>query len=239
MKGGQFGVDDCGSTPMRHREIGGIIGPGAASLPGLRPNMPHFSTPSVSSLLEGIRAGNRAAFDELLPLVYDELRLLAERQRCRWEGDQTLDTTALVHEAYLRLADVSAPEWQNRAHFLAVAATAMRQILIDYARLKCAAKRGGRRLHVPLHEVEAVLLRVESSSDSCDEILLALDDSLRRLDQWNRRQMRIVECRFFGSMSVEDTAEALGVSTATVKRGWGLARAWLYRDLKQSLEGAQ
>jgi RNA polymerase sigma factor (TIGR02999 family) len=185
-----------------------------------------------------LRAGNRAAFGELLPLVYDELHGLAERQRRMWQGDETLDTTALVHEAYFRLADQSAPEWQNRAHFLGVASTAMRQILIDYAKRKCAAKRGGQRPHVPLHEVEAALLQVEPSSDLCDEVLVALDDSLRRLDQWNRRQMRIVECRFFGGMSVDDTAEALGISPATVKRGWGMAQAWLYRDLKQTLEEA-
>jgi len=168
--------------------------------------------------------------------VYDELHRLAARQRGRWQGDETLDTTALVHEAYLKLAGQSAPEWQNRAHFLGVASTAMRQILIDYAKRKCAAKRGGQRPHVPLHEVEAALRQVEPSSETCDEVLAALDDSLRRLDHSNRRQMRIVECRFFGGMSVEDTAEALGVSPATVKRGWGMAQAWLYRDLKQAVE---
>ena len=200
--------------------------------------MSHASSPSVGHLLHELRAGNQAAFGELLPLVYDELHRLAERQRRRWQGDETLDTTALVHEAYLRLADQSAPEWQSRAHFLGVASTAMRQILIDYAKRKCAAKRGGGRPHLPLHEVEAALLKVEPSSGMYEEILVALDDSLRRLDQWNRRQMRIVECRFFGGMSVEDTAEALGVSTATVKRGWGMAQAWLYRDLKQALEEA-
>ncbi len=201
--------------------------------------MPHSTSPSVSHLLRELRAGNRAAFDELLPLVYDELHRLASRQRRRWEGDETLDTTALVHEAYLKLAGQSAPEWQNRAHFLSVAATAMRQILIDYAKRKCAAKRGGQRPHVPLHELESVLLQMEPSSEVCDEILVALDESLRRLERSNPRQMRIVECRFFGGMSVEDTAEALGVSPATVKRGWGMAQAWLYRDLKQTVEGAR
>jgi RNA polymerase sigma factor (TIGR02999 family) len=200
--------------------------------------MPHSTSPSIGHHLQELRAGNRAAFGELLPLVYDELHGLAERQRRRWQGDETLDTTALVHEAYFRLADQSAPEWQNRAHFLGVASTAMRQILIDYAKRKCAAKRGGQRPHVPLHEVEAALLQAEPSSELRDEVLVALDDSLRRLDQWNRRQMRIVECRFFGGMSVEDTAMALGISPATVKRGWGMAQAWLYRDLKQTLEEA-
>lgn len=200
--------------------------------------MSDSSSPSVGHLLQELRAGNQAAFGELLPLVYDELHRIAERQRHRWEGDETLNTTALVHEAYFRLADQSAPEWQNRAHFLSVASTAMRQILIDYAKRKCAAKRGGRRPHVPLHEVEAALHQVEPSTEHGDEILVALDESLRRLDRWNPRQMRIVECRFFGGMSVEDTAEALGVSPATVKRGWVMAQAWLYRDLKQTAEEA-
>jgi RNA polymerase sigma factor (TIGR02999 family) len=200
--------------------------------------MPDSSSPSIGTLLQELRAGNPTAFDELLPLVYDELHRLAERQRAGWEGDETLNTTALVHEAYLRLAEQSAPEWRNRAHFLAVASTAMRQILIDYAKRKCAAKRGGRRPHVPLHEVEAALLRAEPSSDLSNEVLVALDDSLRHLDQRDRRQMRIVECRFFAGMSVDETAEALGVSPATVKRGWAIAQAWLYRDLKRMAEDA-
>jgi RNA polymerase sigma factor (TIGR02999 family) len=205
-------------------------------LPSDSDTMPNSSSPSVGHLLQELTAGNQGAFDELLPMVYDELHQLAERQRRRWDGDETLNTTALVHEAYLRLAGQSAPEWRNRAHFLAVASTAMRQILIDYAKRKCAAKRGGQRPHVPLHEVEAALLHCEPSSDVCDDILVALDDSLRRLEQCNQRQTRIVECRFFGAMSVEDTADALGVSPATVKRGWGMAQAWLHRDLKRIVE---
>ena len=186
---------------------------------------------SVGRLLDELRGGNQAAFDELFPLVYDELRGLAGRQRRRWEGDETLDTTALVHEAYLKLAGQSAPEWRSRAHFLAVAATAMRQILIDYAKRKSAAKRGGSRAHVPLDDIEAALQG--PSAGAADGILAALDDSLRRLGQANARQMRIVECRFFGGMSVEETAEALRISPATVKRGWALAQAWLYRDLRR------
>jgi RNA polymerase sigma factor (TIGR02999 family) len=201
--------------------------------------MRHSSSASISHLLQELRAGNRSAFDELLPLVYDELHRLADRQRHRWQGDETLDTTALVHEAYLKLADQSAPEWQSRAHFLGVASTAMRQILIDYAKRKCAAKRGGQQPHVPLHEIEAALFQAESSTEACDELLVALDDSLHRLDQSNQRQRRIVECRFFAGMSVEDTAEALGVSPATVKRGWSMAQAWLYRDLKLTVEEAR
>jgi RNA polymerase sigma factor (TIGR02999 family) len=191
---------------------------------------------SVSRVLQELRAGNRGAFDELFPLVYDELHLIAERQRRRWEGDETLNTTALVNEAYLKLVDQSAPDWRSRAHFLAVASTAMRQILMDYAKRKRAAKRGGRRPHVALHEIEAALHEAEDPSGVRDEVLVALDNSLRRLDQRDQRQTKIVECRFFGGMSIEDTAEALGVSPATVKRGWSMAQAWLYRDLKESVE---
>ncbi|HEX6103987.1 MAG TPA: sigma-70 family RNA polymerase sigma factor [Gemmatimonadales bacterium] len=191
---------------------------------------------SVDHLLRELRAGNGAAFDELLPLVYDELHRMAERQRQRWDGDDTLNTTALVNEAYLRLAGQSAPEWRDRAHFLAVAATAMRQILIDYAKRRCAAKRGGRQRRVALHEVEFALPGGDDRSGVHEELLVALDQALRRLDQVDRRQTRIVECRFFGGMTIEDTAEVLGVSPATVKRGWAMAQAWLYRDLRQAVE---
>ncbi|HET9150372.1 MAG TPA: sigma-70 family RNA polymerase sigma factor [Gemmatimonadales bacterium] len=195
--------------------------------------MPESSSSAMADLLRQLGAGDRTAFDELLPLVYDELHRLAQRQRRRWEGDETLNTTALVHEAWFRLAGQSAPAWQNRAHFLGVAATAMRQILIDYSKRKHAAKRGGQAPHVPLHDIEAALSQGGTSPDVRDDILIALDDSLRRLGEANHRQMRIVECRFFAGMSVEDTAEALGVSPATVKRGWGMAQAWLYRDLTE------
>jgi RNA polymerase sigma factor (TIGR02999 family) len=199
--------------------------------------MPDSASSSIGSdLLRELEAGNRSAFDQLLPLVYDELRRLAQYQRRGWYDAETLNTTALVHEAYIRLAGQSSPAWQNRAHFLSVASTAMRQILIDYAKRKSAAKRGGNQPHVPLHEIEAALHGSEPTTEARDDILIALDDSLRRLEQVNRRQMRIVECRFFGGMSIQDTAEALGVSTATVKRGWDMAQAWRYRDLTEAPE---
>ncbi len=188
---------------------------------------------TVTRLLVELRAGDQSAFDELFPLVYDELHQAAERQRRRWEGDETLNTTALVHEAYLRLLGQPSPEWENRAHFLAVASRAMRQILINYAKRKSAAKRGGRTRSVPLHEIEAALREAEDPSEARDEALVALDHSLRHLESLDERQSRIVECRFFGSMTIEDTAEALGISPATVKRSWATAQAWLYRDLKQ------
>jgi RNA polymerase sigma factor (TIGR02999 family) len=161
------------------------------------------TSPLVSQLLQELRAGKRSAFDELIPLVYDELHQIAARQRRRWEGNETFDTTALVHEAYLKLAGQAAPEWQNRAHFLGVASTAMRQILIDYAKRRSAARRGGHQPHVSLHDVGSALSQVVPVSQAPDEILLTLDEALHRLEGWNPRQMRIVECRFFGGMSVE------------------------------------
>jgi RNA polymerase sigma factor (TIGR02999 family) len=188
---------------------------------------------TVTRLLHELRGGNRQALGELLPLVYDELHRAAKRQRQRWEGDETLNTTALVHEAYLRLVDQSAPEWQSRAHFFAVASKAMRQILINYAKRKSTAKRGGGRPRIPLHAVEASLRADPSEARS--DALLALDESLSRLEKHDRSLGRIVECRFFGAMTIEDTAEALGISPATVSRGWSMAQAWLYRDLKRSL----
>ena len=203
-----------------------------------RPQTADGDQQTVTRLLDELRSGNRRAFSELLPRVYDELHQLAARQRQRWEGDETLNTTALVHEAYLRLVDQSAPQWWSRPHFLAVASTAMRQILLDYAKRKHAAKRGGGRRRIPLHEVESALRGPGDPAEARSEALLALDDSLRRLEKHDRRQARIVECRFFGGMTIQDTAEALGISPATVSRGWAMAQAWLYRDLKRSLEAS-
>jgi RNA polymerase sigma factor (TIGR02999 family) len=191
---------------------------------------------TVTRLLGELRAGKPDAFDGLLPLVYDELRQLARRQRHRWYGDETLTSTALVHEAYLRLVDQSAVEWESRAHFLAVASRAMRQILLDYAKRKRAAKRDGGRERIPLHEVEAVLCASEDAVDIQSEALIALEESLGRLEAREPRQSRIVECRFFGGMTIEETAEALGISVASVKRGWAMAQAWLYRDLRSARE---
>jgi RNA polymerase sigma factor (TIGR02999 family) len=197
--------------------------------------MDHFPQ-SVERVLQALRTGTPGAFDELFPLVYDELHQIAGRQRRNWDGDETLNTTAVVNEAYLKLVDQTAPDWQSRAHFLAVAATAMRQILIDYAKRKRTAKRGGGQPHLPLHDIESALHRDADGSGVRDEVLVALDESLDRLHRQDQRQARIVECRFFGGMSIEDTAEALGVSAATVKRGWAMAQAWLYRDLKRMAE---
>ena len=190
---------------------------------------------SVTQLLDAMRGGDRAAFEQLFPLVYAELHHLAGIQRQRWDGDDTLNTTALVHEAYLRLVDQTSPQWANRPHFMAVAATAMRHILFDYAKRKRAAKREGARNYVPLHELEEVLSGNGDSSEAVPEALIALEAALVRLERHNTRQRSIVECRFFGGMTIEDTAEALGLSPATVKRDWTMAQAWLYRELEQAL----
>ncbi len=193
---------------------------------------------TVTRLLLELRAGNQDALDQLLPLVYHHLHELARQQRRRWSGDETLDTTALVHEAYLRLAGESAPVWKNRAHFLAVASRAMRHILVDYAKRQHRAKRGGHHVRVALDEIEAALQTRADPADAGTETLVALDEALRQLEQHNARQSRIVECRFFGGMAIQETAEALGVSTATVKRGWAMAQAWLHRELARTLETA-
>jgi RNA polymerase sigma factor (TIGR02999 family) len=191
---------------------------------------------TVRKLLHDLGAGDRSAFDRLFPLVYDDLRRVAGRQHRVWEGDHTLNTTALVHEAYLRLAGAGARHWENQAHFLAVAARAMRQILIDHAKARKAAKRGGGLRRVPLHEIESALGGGDPA-DAGDDALVALNEALSRLEAHDERQSRIVECRFFGGMAIDETATALGISPATVKRGWSMAQAWLYRELARSTEG--
>ena len=194
---------------------------------------PHQDT--VTHLLDALRGGDRGAFERLFPLVYAELHQVAGMQRRRWDGDDTLNTTALVHEAYLRLVDQTAPRWLNRPHFMAVAATAMRQILIDYAKRKQTVKREGSRNYVPLHEIENVLSGGTDASAILPDALIALDTALAALEKRNPRQRQIVECRFFVGMKIEYTAEALALSPATVKRDWTMAQAWLYRELQQSL----
>lgn len=193
---------------------------------------------TVARLLDEVGAGDRAAFDALVPLVYDELRVLARRQRRRWRGDETLDTTALIHEAYLRLVDQSAPRWTSHPHFLAVASRAMRQVLLDYAKRRHAAKRGGALGHVSLDKVEDALLARGELGDAHSETLLAVEEALCRLERHDPVHARVVECRFYGGLTIEDTADALGVSPATVKRRWALAQVWLYRDLTRVREDA-
>ena len=163
--------------------------------------------------------------EDLLPLVYSELKRIAARQLRRERPDHTLSATALVHEAWLELSQLDRITWQNRYHYLALAAQAMRRVLIDHAVARRAAKRGGGIAAETLDGDPMVLAEARA------EELLDLDNALQRLGAIDERQVRIVECRFFGGMSVEETAEALKLSPATVKRDWALARAWLNREL--------
>ncbi len=184
-----------------------------------------MTTPSdVTQALVALSDGDTTALDRLLPMVYDELRRMAERELRRERPDHTLSPTALVHEAYLKLVQLDRISWQGRAHFFGACATAMRRILISYARMKKAGKRGAGAEHVPIDNVMV-------AADALPQDLIALDDALTRLAQLDERQARVVECRFFAGMDVKDTAEALGVSQATVKRDWTAARAWLNREL--------
>ena len=184
------------------------------------------SAREVTELLNQWAAGNEAAGDKVLPLVYGELRRLAKRCMRRPGPSQTLQTTAVVHEAYLRLVGGGGKHWENRTHFFGVAAKAMRQILVDYARASCAAKRGGEQKPVALED-ELVI------SDERMPEVVALDDALTALAKLHARQAQVVELRFFGGWSVEETAQALRVSQETVARDWRAAKAWLYRELER------
>lgn len=184
----------------------------------------------ITQLLLAWGNGDQQALEELMPLVYDELHKVAARHLRRQNPGHTLQTTALVNEAYLRLIDSSQVRWQNRAHFFAVSAQLMRRILVDFARQRQNLKRGGGARQVSLDE--ALVIAPEREAD-----LLALDEALDRLAVLNARQARAVEMRYFGGLSEEETAEALKVSLRTVQRDWNLARLWLYRELNQGDAG--
>jgi RNA polymerase sigma factor (TIGR02999 family) len=175
-------------------------------------------------LLLAWREGNQAAFEELIPLVYDELRRLAHRQLRGERTDHTLQTAELVHETYLRLVDSSRVQWQNRAHFLAVAAQSMRRILVDAARSRQSLKRGGEQTRVAL-DAELTI----AGAPKVD--VVALDDALESLSRTDQRRSRVVELRFFGGLTVEETAAVLDVSPETVMRDWKVAKAWLFKQL--------
>ncbi|MGD1093161.1 MAG: sigma-70 family RNA polymerase sigma factor [Bryobacteraceae bacterium] len=180
----------------------------------------------VTLLLAQLREGNQDAANQLAPLVYQELRRVAGAYMQRERPDHTLQSTALVHEAYMRLTGGESGQWQNRAHFFAIAAHTMRQILVDYARRRSAGKRGGagaRKIDID----EAALI----SGDTLENAV-AIDEVLERLAQIDPRQGRLIELRFFGGLSVEETAEVMGVSAITIKREWRSAKAWLHRELQ-------
>jgi RNA polymerase sigma-70 factor (ECF subfamily) len=183
----------------------------------------------VTSLLKKLADGNQEAARELIPMVYQELHRLAASHLRRERRDHTLQATALVHEAYIKLVAQRNADWQNRAHFFAVASNLMRRILVDYARQQLRAKRGGRQAKLSLDEV--VLLSPERPDQ-----MLALDECLTRLEKLDARQSRIVELRYFGGLTVDEAAQVLGVSPTTVRREWISAKAYLYGELKQSGE---
>lgn len=181
----------------------------------------------VTLLLKQLSAGDHDAVDQLVPVLYNELRKLAAYYLRQERSNHTLQATALVHEAYLRLIDQRAVEWQNRSHFFAVAAQVMRRILLDYARSHQAVKRGGPSPKISLDD--AMVYCEEQAAQ-----LVALDELLTRLSSMDPQQGRIVELRFFGGMSVEETAELLGISPRTVKRDWAMAKLWFARELRKA-----
>jgi RNA polymerase sigma factor (TIGR02999 family) len=179
----------------------------------------------VTQALLDLSGGDHAALDRMLPVIYDHLHRIAERELRRERGDHTLSPTDLVHEAYLKLVQLDRISWQGRNHFFGACAQVMRRILISYARMKRAGKRGGADVEMVTLE-NAIVAATERPDD-----LIALDEALARLATFSERQARVIECRFFGGMDVDQTADALGISPATVKRDWVTARAWLNREL--------
>jgi len=182
------------------------------------------SQPNITELLVGYQGGDKEALDQLMPIVYDELRRQAARYLRREQAGHTLQTTALIHEAYVRLVDQRNVQWQNRAHFFGIAAQLMRRILVDHARTKKRVKRGGSKVQVSLADATVAV-------KGPDLDIVALDEALEHLAKVDEQQSRVVELRYFSGLTVEETAEVMGISTATVKREWSVARAWLHREL--------
>ena len=183
------------------------------------------NAPEITQLLKDWSEGNQTALDDLMPLVYEELRRQASRYLRNERQGHTLQTTALIHEAYLKLIGINEIEWQNRNHFFALASTAMRRILVDYARERKRDKRGGAAENLPLDEA----LQIASDEKSVD--LIALDEALNRLAKLDARQTRVVELRYFSGLSNDEVAEVLGISNATVRLDWNLAKAWLKQEI--------
>lgn len=189
-----------------------------------RPCLRDVATGNITALLEAHAAGDPNALDDLFPLVYEELHQIAHRRMQGERSDHTLRTTALVHEAYMELVDLDRVDWQDRQHFFALAARVMRNVLVDYAVRRNAQKRGGGRDRVPLKEWDG-------ATEVVLEDVIAVHQALKQLETVDKRQVRVVECRFFGGLTIDETSNALGISTATVGRDWRMARAWLNREL--------
>jgi RNA polymerase sigma factor (TIGR02999 family) len=195
----------------------------------------------ITQLLVAWSEGDSGALENLTPLIYEQLRRLAAQHLRREPAAQTLQTTGLVHEAFLRLVDQRSPRWQNRSHFFAIASSLMRRVLVDQARVRLAEKRGGGKANLRLDDLSATLegrgeqLLLEAQSDAGEQAaranLIGIDAALTRLDALDHRQAQIVELRFFGGLTVEETAQVLEISNATVKRDWMMAKAWLAREL--------
>ena len=181
----------------------------------------------ITQLLLDWSEGNQAALDQMVPLVYSELHRLAHRHMKRERVGHTLQTSALVNEAYLRLIDQKNVRWQNRAHFFAIAAQMMRRILVDFARSRLYAKRGAGAVHVTLDHAELV-------SNEANAEVTALDEALTKLESFDPQQARVVELRFFGGLTIKETAEAMRISVDMVKREWSTAKAWLYREMSSN-----
>lgn len=179
------------------------------------------TSPEITRLLQEVRGGNRSAFDEIFPFVYDELARMAHGRLQQFRPGQTLNTTALIHEAYLKLINQEPVDWHDRAHFFALASRVMRSVLIDYARKRSAQKRGGEYDEVPLDS-----LQIAADRRAAD--LITLNDALDALVTRSERQARLVEYRFFGGLTFEEIADVMGLSVSTVKRDWRRARTWLY-----------
>jgi RNA polymerase sigma-70 factor, ECF subfamily len=200
------------------------LGSQSASLWGM--SVGQGPTHEITQLLQGWRGGDRAALDALLPVVHKELERLAHFQLRQERSGHTLQSAALVNEAYLRLVGLNPPQWESRTHFFAIAAQLMRQILVDYARRHRAGKRGGGAATLPLEEASLLLGGKDKDID-----IVALDDALKELAKVDPRKAQVVELRFFGGLSFNETAEVLKVSAVTVSRDWSTARAWLHREL--------
>lgn len=183
-----------------------------------------MDTAKITELLEAHASGENGALDRLMPLVYDEMQQMAHHRLLGEKSGHTFNTTDLVHEAYLKLIDFNRINWQNRKHFYGIASQIMRNILVDYAVKQQAQKRGGKQQRVTLGEADAV-------TEMNIHELLSIHNALKRLEEIDERQVRVVECRFFGGLTIKETAEALNISIPTVSRDWKMARAWLNREL--------
>ncbi|NBC64354.1 MAG: sigma-70 family RNA polymerase sigma factor [Bacteroidetes bacterium] len=192
-----------------------------------------YSKERVTQLLQSSKAGDEEVVNQLLPLVYDEMSSIAHQKLQFERNGHTLDTTALVHEAYFKLVNHDEVEWQSRAHFLAISALAMKRILINYAKKKKAIKRGGEFSRVELKEVEREM-EMESMSESMADEILALNKALKKMEDFNKRGSQVVEYHFFGGLTWKEISEVMGIAPITVRRAWNVAKLWLKREFKET-----